>query len=111
MGQQRELAMVEDLVAAASKTLIAKGFHSVESGIQSVYRLNHRRLESCDVSARGFWLLFKDYVWESDAFHSLSVELTNVEYERQYSTLDPKIKHRFFNTGEVTPTNVLAYFH
>ena len=34
IGKQRELRMVEDLITAASKILISKGFHSVESGIQ-----------------------------------------------------------------------------
>ena len=111
IGKQREFRMVQELTAAASKILIEKGFHFVESGIEVDAEKGGIALSfPCEISARGFWLLFRDYVWESDAYHCLFVELRNIEFERQYSTLEPEVRHRFFKSSEVTPVNVLAYF-
>ena len=64
----------------------------------------------CAVSAVDFYLLFKDYEWESDKYHSLNVQLINREFDRQLCIPRSNNNALFFNPSEVTPMNVSEHF-
>ena len=117
-SKQRQFNMIQQLVDAASQTLMARGFSSVRQGIKVEKLTRSERVDSielsfpCATSARGFYLLFNQYHWDtSGGSHCVVVELTNIEFERQWKALDPKVRHRFSSSSEVTPSSVDEYFH
>ena len=56
----------------------------------------------CIASALCFFLVSRDYEWESSSYQSLIVKLSSSEFETA--------KARFYNPSEVTPSNVMDHF-
>ena len=113
MAEKQKPGKIKELVASASQILISMGFSSIQRGIQveGGRRGQSELLFPCALSACGFWLLFKDYEWESDAYQCLSVELSNIELERRWRILEPKERHRFLTSSGITPASVVAYLN
>ena len=108
---------MKELLAGASHALVQGGFSSVSSGIQVVEGMSnrdkHRKATSdllfpCVLSARGFFLLFDEYVWESsDGCHSVvGGSSSDDELLR-----DRSVKRHFADPSMVTPDNIAEYFN
>jgi len=118
IGKRQRQDTIKDLVSAASQRMISQGFPSLHQGITIAANRNNASGGAftelsfpCIVSSLGFYLLFKDYVWESaDGCHCFSVELQNCEFDARIKALDHTIRCRFFDSCEVTPANVSKHF-
>ena len=100
---------MQQLVAGAAETMIAKGFASVRQGIEVSSEGGPLHLIfPCELSARGFYLLFNDYQWECTNFQCLTVELTNKVFLKEMAS--PTLKLRFSSPGAVTPASVNECF-
>ena len=116
IAKKHKHSKLQELVASASNLLGSKGFTSVQDGIQiqSIHGEDQggpaELTFPCVASALGFFLLFRDYEWESSNYQCLTVKLSNGELERQVKALDPTARVRFYNSSEVTPGNVMEHF-
>ena len=110
IGKRQEPRAVEQLVAGATQTMIAKGFASLHQGIDidSSQVGPIQFVFPCEVSARGFYILFNDYEWECTNFECLTVELTNKILQKEMAS--PTLKLRFGVPGAVTPASVIECF-
>ena len=96
--------------------MMAKGFSSVQQGVDVLGSKGDGEggpfelLFPCELSARGFYLMFNEYQWESTGYQCLTVKVSNKEFDRQFKLMDATVKLRFCNASEITPANVLAYF-
>ena len=109
--------LLKELVAGASHALVQRGFSSVSSGIQIVADMSTedkvRRaatdpLFPCVWSARGFFLLFDEYVWDSsNGCHNVIVGLSSDD-EQLY---DRSVKCHFADPSMVTPAKITEYFN
>lgn len=115
-GRRQQRSKINEFLAGAAHAMASKGFISMQQGL----RIDSEQGDSqrgpvdlsfpCEVSAVGFYLLFKNYEWESsDGFHSMTVNLSNNDFDRQIDCLDPEVRFRFYSPSEVTPANVLEY--
>ena len=62
----------------------------------------------CEVTARGFYLTFNDYHWETSNYQCMVVKLSNEAFHREMDT--PDVKRQFLDTASVTPTKISDYF-
>ena len=108
---------MKELLAGASHALVQRGFSSVPIGIQVVEGMSnrdkHRKATSdllfpCVLSARGFFLLFDEYVWESsDGCHSVVVGLSSEDEQLH----DRSVKCHFADPSMITPAKIAEYFN
>ena len=118
MGEQQQLRTIREFAAEASQALLSRGFDSVRQGIvvEKLAGKDHRNsiqlVFPCEVSARGAYLLFNGYHWESsDGCHCVVIELWSKDLQKQMETLDSQVRLRFFNPDEVTPSSIMQFFH
>jgi len=114
IGKSRRYGAIEQLVAAASQSMIGRGFELPQQGIQidrHVCSTGGERVEltfPCEVTARGFYLTFNDYHWETSNYQCMVVKLSNEAFYREMDT--PDVKRQFLDTASVTPTKISDYF-
>ena len=116
-GPKRQNTMMKELLAGAAHALVQRGFGSVSSGIQIVAGVSNRDkdrkatsdlLFPCVLSARGFFLLFDEYVWDSsDGCHSVVVGLSSDDELLH----DRSVKRHFADPSMVTPDKIAEYFN
>ena len=116
IAKKHKPGKIQELVASASRLLGSKGFTVVQDGIQiqSIHGEDQGSPAEltfpCVASALGFFLVFRDYQWETNNYQSSTVESSNSEFERQVKALHPTARARFYNPSEVTPSNVMEHF-
>ena len=112
IGERQKPQAIQQLVASASTLMISKGFSTVEQGIKidagSGGASNMNLLFPCAVSARGFYLMFDEYVWETSNYHPLIIKLRNQRFKRELSSREVKL--RFMDPAAVTPASVAKHF-
>jgi len=111
ISKRQHFGMIQDLVASATQVLSARGFESVQQRVK-VDKLDGGIVELLfpdAVCARGFYLLFDEYHWDtSDGSHCLVVDLSNDEIKKEMSS--PNLKLLFANPAAITPANILEHF-
>ena len=108
---------MKELLAGASHALVQRGFSSVSSGIQVVADTSNQNkdrraatnlLFPCELSAKGFSLLFDEYVWDaSDGCRSVVVGLSSEDEQLH----DRSVKCHFADPSMITPAKIAEYFN
>ena len=101
--------MLQELVAGVSHVLLGKGFSSVQQGIKITADMNNdggpaELVFPCPLSARGFYVMFQDYHWESSNYQCAVLRLTNVQFQKEMSS--PELRNFFADSDAVTPANI-----
>ena len=104
---------MRQLVDSGSQVLADKGFDTIQRSIKvdmpkSACRAGITQLSFPDaVSAFGFYLLFRDYHWETTNYQCMVVQVSNKEFQRVLKS-NPMLISRFVDPSAVTPDNVLV---
>ena len=105
--------MLQELVAGVSHVMLARGFKFIQQGIQinEVVDGNFGPVEllfPCAVSARGFYIMFQDYHWESSNYQCVVVRLKNKRFQEDLNS--PELIQVFASSDAVTPANISSHF-
>ena len=106
VGERLKQQMIAELAAGAKHTLLAKGFISVEQGID----VKDTQLTfPCAVSARAFYLLFDNYECESsNGCASMTITVHSDHFRKDME--NPTLKRLFVSSSAVTPSNIFEHF-
>ena len=113
LSNQQQHRMLEELVAGVSHVMLAKGFSSIQQGIQNNEVMDKKfglaeLLFPCAVSARGFYFLFQDYHWEGSNYQCVVLSLKNKRFQEDLSI--PDLGQFFASSSAVTPANISSHF-